>query len=165
MSTRLTWHFRRACNAEERYCYCEASILLWRKKDPTKTAIPDSAIVKRIFFCGDSRACLLWAPSSLTDLIASLLEDSAASFELLWNWISWLSLSRSLIYLLHLWHNSVRFPHISWCLKRSTAGSGNSQYSHVMILWGQFSPLWTDQTSRSTVSLHNEHSTGACISL
>lgn len=105
--------------------------------------------------------------------------------------ISWLYLSRSLIYLLQRAQSSVRFPHTSykhnckantpywvafklitrskvftfkkteftWCSARSTAGNGNSQNSHVAILWGQFSPLWMASISRSIVSLHSEQAT------
>ena len=107
---------------------------------------------------------------------------------------SWSFLSRSLTYLLHRWHNSVRLPHTSyklknntevsqpkllpkditrfnaihfnmidsnctWCSDRSIAGKGNSQNSHVTILWGQFSPLWTAKISRSIVSLQSEQDT------
>lgn len=44
------------------------------------------------------------------------LEDSAGTCGTPMHLLSWSFISRSLIYLLHRWHNSVRFPHTS-CYK------------------------------------------------
>lgn len=126
--------------------------------------MPVIAMVNISRFREKSCGCLLWGPCGclLSGALTSLEDSTVVSGKPV-HLDSWLYLSRSLMYLLHMWQSSVRFPHTSWCSARSTAGNGNSQNSHVTILWGQFSPLWTARISRSIVSLQSEQATGAWV--
>ena len=44
----------------------------------------------------------------------------------------------------------------TWCSRRSTAGSSNSQYWHASILCGHCMLVWRSHSSRSIVHLHSE---------
>jgi hypothetical protein len=139
------------------------SVFLWKKKDPNTTAMPVIAIVTRSRFREYSGGgCCLCGTASLSACLSSL-EDATLVSPIPLQLDSWLYLSRNLMYLWQRWQSSVRFPHTSWCSARSVAGRGNSQKSHVTILRGQFSPCLAN-ISRSILSLHIKHSTGAWVS-